>query len=48
MESTDLVDLLFTIIVQRVTVQHLVPAKLQKYLVLEYLGQVRRQIIIQV
>lgn len=48
MESTDLVDLLFAIIVQRVTVQHLVAAKLQKYLVLEYLGQFRRQIIIQV
>ena len=52
MESTDLVDLLFAIIVQKVTVQHLVvdqvAAKLQKFLVLVYLGQVRRQIIIQV
>jgi hypothetical protein len=52
MESTVLVDLPFAIIVQKVTVQHLVAAqvaaKLQKCLVLVYLGQVRRQIIIQV
>ena len=53
MVSTVLVDLLFAIIiVQKVTVQHLVAtqvaAKLQTCPVLVYLGQVRRQIIIQV
>ena len=52
MESADLVGLLFAIIVQKVTVQHLVAtqvaAKLQTCPVLVYLGQVRRQIIIQV
>ena len=52
MVSAVLVDLVFAIIVQKVTVQHLVAAqvaaKLQTCLVLVYLAQVRRQIIIQV
>jgi hypothetical protein len=52
MESTVPVDLPFAIIVQKVTVRHLVAAqvaaKLQTCLVLVYLRQVRRQIIIQV
>ena len=50
--STVLFDLQFAIIVQKVTVRHLVAAqvaaKLQTCLVLVYLRQVRRQIIIQV
>jgi hypothetical protein len=50
--STVPVDLVFAIIVQKVTVRHLVAAqvaaKLQTCLVLVYLGQVRRQIINQV